>query len=59
VPHGGMICYLDALAEEAGRRDKPTVMVLDNAPSTRPVREREPGWEALGLTNYLKRDRRC
>jgi transposase len=23
------------------------------------LREREPGWEALGLTNYLKRDRRC
>ena len=42
-----VVGYLDALAEEAGRTGKPTVVVLDNAPSHKAgaVREREPGWE--------------
>lgn len=47
-----VVDYLDALAEEAGRRDEPTVVVvLDNAPfhTAKALREREPGWEASGL----------
>lgn len=49
-----VVDYLDALAEEAGRRDEPTVVVLDNAPfhTAKALREREPGWEASGLRLY-------
>lgn len=51
---GEVLLYLDALAEEAQREDKPCVVVLDNAPfhTAGVIREREQEWEARGLTLY-------
>jgi putative transposase len=51
---GEVLLYLDALAEEAQREDKPCVVVLDNAPfhTAGVIREREEEWEARGLTLY-------
>ncbi len=51
---GDVVCYLDALAEEAERSNEPTVVVLDNASfhTAGAVRERERGWEVLGLKLY-------
>ncbi len=49
---GEVVLYLDALAGEAQREDKPCVIVLDNAPfhTARVVREHEEEWEGRGLT---------
>lgn len=46
--------YLDALAEQAQRMNKPCVVVLDNAPfhTAGVVREREQEWEERGLVLY-------
>ena len=46
--------YLDALAVEAEREEKPCVVVLDNAPfhTAGVVREREEDWKARGLVLY-------
>jgi putative transposase len=51
---GEVLLYLDALAQEAQREEKPCVVVLDNAPfhTAGVVREREEEWEARGLTLY-------
>jgi putative transposase len=48
---GEVMGYLDALAEEAERANKPTVVVLDNAPfhTAKAVKERRLLWEAKGL----------
>ncbi len=51
--------YLDALAEQAQRMNKPCVVVLDNAPfhTAGVVREREQEWEERGLvlcTDYQR-----
>ena len=49
-----VLLYLDALAHEAEQEGKPCVVVLDNAPfhTAGVVREREEGWEEMGLTLY-------
>jgi putative transposase len=49
-----VIGYLDALASEAERAGEEVVVVLDNAPfhTARAVREREEGWEEMGLSLY-------
>ena len=50
---GEVLLYLDALAQEAQREQKPCVVVLDNAApfhTAGVVREREEEWEARGLT---------
>jgi putative transposase len=46
--------YLDALAEEAEKAGEEVVVVLDNAPfhTAKAVREREEGWERMGLSLY-------
>jgi putative transposase len=51
---GEVLLYLDALAHEAQREEKPCVVVLDNAAfhTAGVVREREEEWEAGGLTLY-------
>jgi transposase len=51
---GQVIGYLDALASEAERGGEEVVVVLDNAPfhTARAVREREEGWEEMGLSLY-------
>lgn len=51
---GEVLLYLDALAEEAQREDKPCVVVLDNAPfhTAGVIRECEEEWKARGLTLY-------
>ena len=51
---GEVLLYLDALAQEAQREEKPCVVVLDNAAfhTAGVVREREEEWEARGLTLY-------
>ncbi len=51
---GEVVGYLDALAEQAKRMDKPCVVVLDNAPfhTAGVVREHESGWAARGLVLY-------
>ena len=51
---GEVLLYLDALAHEAQREEKPCVVVLDNAPfhTAGVVREREEEWEAKGLVLY-------
>ncbi len=48
---GGVILYLDAMAEEAENAGKEVVVVLDNAPfhTAKVVKERWPVWEAKGL----------
>lgn len=47
-----VVGYLDALATQAKSEQRPTVVVLDNAPfhRARAVREREPQWQEQGLT---------
>jgi putative transposase len=49
-----VLLYLDALAHEAQREGKPSVVVLDNAPfhTAKVIREGEQEWEARGLTLY-------
>jgi putative transposase len=49
-----VIGYLDALASEAERAGEEVVVVLDNAPfhTAGAVREREEGWEEMGLSLY-------
>jgi len=51
---GEVVGYLDALAEEAERANKPVVVVLDNAPfhTAGAVKERRAGWKAKGLGLY-------
>ena len=51
---GEVVGFLDALAAEAGPREGPTVVVLDNAAfhTAGAVREREAEWEASGLRLY-------
>ena len=51
---GEVVGYLDALAEQAKRMDKPCVVVLDNAPfhTAGVVREHESGWASGGLVLY-------
>ena len=46
--------YLDVLAVEAEREEKPCVVVVDNAPfhTAGVVREREEDWKARGLVLY-------
>jgi hypothetical protein len=48
---GEVLGYLDALAVEAEREEKPCVVVLDNAPfhTAGVVGEREEDWKARGL----------
>ena len=47
-----VIGYLDALASEAERAGEEVVVVLDNAPfhTAGAVRDREEGWEEMGLS---------
>ena len=49
-----VIGYLDALASEAERAGEEVVVVLDNAPfhTAGALREREEGWEEMGLSLY-------
>lgn len=50
-----VIAYLDALAREAGKAgEEEVVVVMDNAPfhTSGMVREREEGWERMGLSLY-------
>jgi putative transposase len=49
-----VIGYLDVLASEAERAGEEVVVVLDNAPlhTAGAVREREEGWEEMGLSLY-------
>ena len=51
---GEVLLYLDVLAQEAQREEKPCVVVLDNAAfhTAGLVREREEEWEARGRTLY-------
>ena len=48
---GDVVGYLDFLAEEAERKDKLVVVVLDNAPfhRARAVEDRRAGWGRRGL----------
>jgi len=48
---GEVLSYLGSLAEEAERRGKPVVVVLDNAPFHKAgaVRNARAGWEGKGL----------
>ncbi len=45
---------LDALAREASKAGEEVVVVLDNAPfhTSGMIREREEGWERMGLSLY-------
>jgi hypothetical protein len=47
-----VISYLDAQASQAERAGEEVVVVLDNAPfhTAAAVREREEGWEEMGLS---------
>ncbi len=49
-----VIAYLDALAKEAADNSEEVVVVMDNAPShtAGAVREREQGWQDMGLRLY-------
>ena len=49
-----VIGYLDVLAPEAERVGEEVVMVLDNAPfhTAEALREREEGWQEVGLSPY-------
>ena len=49
-----VIGYLDALASGAERAGEEVVVVLDNAPfhTAGALREREEGWEEMGLSLY-------
>jgi putative transposase len=49
-----VVGYLDTLAEETERANKPVVVVLDNAPfhTAGAVKERRAGWKAKGLELY-------
>ena len=51
---GEVVAYLDLLAEEAERKGRPVVVVLDNAPfhTAGVVEDRRAGWEARGLKLY-------
>jgi putative transposase len=46
--------YLDSLTQEAQRKGRRVVVVLDNAPLHKAgsVRDARPGWEAKGLELY-------
>lgn len=46
--------YLDALAREARKAGEEVVVVMDNAPfhTSKIIREREEGWEQMGLRLY-------
>ncbi len=48
---GKVVGYLDALAQQTERTNKPAVVVLDNAPfhTAKVVKEKQPIWEANGL----------
>ena len=51
---GEVLGYLDSLTQEAERKGRRVVVVLDNAPFHKAgaVRDARPGWEAKGLELY-------
>jgi putative transposase len=51
---GEVLGYLDSLAEEAQRKGRPVVVVLDNAPFHKAgaIQDARAGWEAKGLELY-------
>lgn len=51
---GEVLSYLDSLAEEAQRKGRRAVVVLDNAPfhKAKAIQDARAGWEAKGLKLY-------